>query len=86
MKKVQYKKSFEKQFKKLTEKQKQEFYKRLKILLESPRTPSLRYHSLKGKYTWFKSINISGDIRAVLKEQWDTLIIFYMIDTHSELY
>jgi mRNA-degrading endonuclease YafQ of YafQ-DinJ toxin-antitoxin module len=86
MKKIQYKKTFLKQFKKLKPEQKEQFFSRLDDFLQDPYIPYLRYHSLKWWYLWYKSINISGDLRALFKEEWDSLIIFFMIWTHSELY
>jgi len=86
MKQVQYKKLFQKQFKVLWSSQKEAFFQRLADFLDDPYLPYLHYHALKGKYQWYKSINISWDIRAIFKEEWDTLVIFYMIGTHSELY
>jgi len=86
MKQIDYKKKFQKQFQKLTESQKEYFFVRLKEFLTDSSLPHLRYHSLRWRFLWYKSINITWDIRAICKEEWDTLIIFYMIWTHSELY
>ncbi len=45
----------------------------------------LNNHSLHGKYGHMRSINITGDYRALYTKK-DSRIIFVAIGTHSELY
>ncbi len=86
MKQVEYKKTFQKQFKKLHPNQKEQFFQRLHSFLTDSNHSNLRIHALKWRYIWYKSMNISWDMRALFREEWDRLVIFYMIGTHSELY
>ena len=46
----------------------------------------LNNHSLTGKYTGCKSINITGDWRAIFEEINDNIIYFVELGTHSQLY
>lgn len=51
------------------------------------RAPMLRNHSLSGKYKGCRSINVSGDWRAIFREyKGGAVIYFEMLGTHSELY
>jgi len=45
----------------------------------------LRDHQLKGKYKQYRSINITGDYRALYLLRGDEAI-FDVVDTHSQLY
>ncbi len=41
---------------------------------------------MQGKFAGYWSININGNIRALYLIEADTIIIFALIGTHSELY
>jgi addiction module RelE/StbE family toxin len=56
-----------------------------KKFLVEPFHPSLRNHSLKDKYAGFRSIDVTGDWRALYREETKR-IIFVEIRTHKELY
>lgn len=84
--KIRFHKNFEKQYKKLKEAQKEKTQERLILFLENPYHPVLGNHPLKGKYTSYRSINITGDLRAVYKFINEQECIFVAIDTHSNLY
>jgi addiction module RelE/StbE family toxin len=79
-------KSFDKQYAKLNLKVKTSFKKRLEIFKANPFDISLRNHSLKGRYLGYRSIDVTGDVRALYTTQGDTIIIFGFIGTHSQLY
>lgn len=78
-------KNFEKHYKKLRVNEKQKFKERRDLFLQDEFNPILNNHSLKGKYLGHRSINVTGDLRAIYKRDKD-LIIFVSIDTHSNLY
>ena len=59
---------------------------RLGLFLQDATNPILRNHELKGKYKDYKSINVTGDVRALYKKNGDEIVIFAMIGTHSQLY
>ena len=84
--KVKFHKNFSKSFKKLPIKIKDQFNKRLKIFLENPSNLLLNNHALHGEWRSFRSINITGDFRAVYKQLDDYIVEFVVIDTHGNLY
>jgi addiction module RelE/StbE family toxin len=84
--KILFHKNFEKQYKKLTKREKEKVRERLGLFLENPFDPQLNNHPLKGKYVDYRSINITGDIRAVYKFIDKEECIFVVIGSHSNLY
>lgn len=84
--KLGFKKSFLKGVRKLNSKQQAQLKKRLDLFKFNPIDPSLKNHSLIGKYQHCSSINISGDIRAIYIIDENKNTIFIYIGTHSELY
>ena len=83
---IRFHKNFEKQYKKLRGGQKKRVQERLVLFLENPFDPVLGNHPLKGRYKGYRSINITGDLRAVYKFINEQECIFITIDTHSNLY
>ena len=85
--KIDYSKRFLKQLKKTPEKIRKSFKKRLKIFILDKRSAILNNHALKGKFRGFRSINVTGDWRAMFRElRGGEIIRFYSIGTHSQLY
>lgn len=78
-------KNFEKDYKRLRESEKQKFKERRDLFLEDEFHPILNNHQLKGKYLGHRSINITGDLRAIFKRD-KKYAIFVAIDSHSNLY
>lgn len=78
--------NFDKQFRKLPQKIKKQFSKRLEIFLIEPSNSQLNLHKLGGKYDELWSINITGDVRAILDRSFKNTILFVAIGHHSELY
>jgi addiction module RelE/StbE family toxin len=59
------------------------------LFLEDSAHSSLRDHSLRGEFSGYRSINITGDYRAIYRKRVEgkkEFITFYMIGTHKELY
>jgi len=83
---IQYLPRFKKQYRKLPAELQDQFAQRLYLFVEDPTNPKLRVHPLKGKFVGYWSMNINGDLRAIYFKQEDTIIIFALIGTHSELY
>lgn len=84
--KADFHKSFIKNFRLLPDSVQQEFYTRLKIFYQNPYATKLSNHPLKGKRLGYRSINISGDIRAIYKLISDDKAFFVEIGSHSQLY
>jgi len=78
--------AFKKQYKKLPSKFQLQFDKRLRLFIENPTDKRLRNHPLKGVYTGYWSMDVSGDLRALYIKDGDEIIIFALIGTHSQLY
>ncbi len=83
--KLTYSKEFIKQAEKLSPKLQAQLFARVSIFRNNPLHPSLRNHALKGKYASYRSINITGDYRALYLQKEDEAI-FDKIGTHSQLY
>ncbi len=83
---VLFSKTFTKSYKKLDEKIRIAFGKRLEIFLENEFDSVLRNHVLQGEYEGTRSISITGDFRAhyIILETKD--YYFVAIGSHSELY
>jgi addiction module RelE/StbE family toxin len=78
--------AFDKQYAKLNLKVKTSFKQRIETFKANPFDVGLRNHALKGKYLGYRSLDITGDVRALYTTQGDTIIIFGFIGTHSQLY
>ena len=82
---VTYKKKFIRQYEKLPEKIQKQFNERLGLMRKDIRHPLLRIHALRGDRRPYKSMNVTGDCRALFVIEEDE-VIFSEIGTHSELY
>ena len=82
---IDFHKYFMKQYKKLHQKMKDKFDERLKIFVQDSFAVELNNHELHGKYVGCRSINITGDLRAIYEVRKDG-VRFLEIDTHSHLY
>ncbi len=91
---VRYSKKFVKEYKKANSKIQAAFEMRQKLFMQDPLDPRLHNHSLKGRYVGTRSINITGDWRAVYAERFlrnsnssfSKVITFEALGTHSQLY
>lgn len=82
---IEYHKRFQKQYRKLPLKLQKKFVERLEVFMENPLAPELNNHPLNGEYAAYRSINITGDLRAIYQIS-DDKVQFLIIDTHSNLY
>ncbi len=82
---VIFHKEFRKQFKKLPQKVQKQFDVRFEIFMKDKTHPTLNNHSVDRRFTNCRSINVTGDYRAIFKEE-DDVAVFLLIGTHSELY
>ena len=79
-------KAFDKQYSKLSAKTKTIYKNRITIFKSNPFDFRLSNHALKGKYLGYRSIDITGDVRALYTVKGNLVIIFGLIGTHSQLY
>lgn len=81
---------FDKQLQKAPIGIKKAFRNRLLIFRNDQFHPLLHNHALMGNYHGFRSINISGDWRALYKEvlsdKEEIIVEFRLLGTHSQLY
>ncbi len=82
---VIFHKQFRKKLKKLPHKVQNQFYNRLEIFIKDQNHKTLNNHSVDKAFSDCRSISVTGDYRAIFKEQSKT-VIFITIGTHSELY
>lgn len=59
---------------------------RIILFTRDPYHPTLNNHALIGTWIGYRSINITGDYRAVYKLVEEDLAHFVDLDTHSNLY
>jgi addiction module RelE/StbE family toxin len=83
---IKYSKQFKKQFKKLKPKEQDQFWSRLEWFKDDIFDPRLGNHALKGKMMGLRSIDISGDLRALYEVIDDEVYLYQLIGTHSQLY
>jgi len=83
--KIVFHKKFNKKFEKLPQKTKEKFYEKLTLFEINQFDQGLNNHRVNYPYLGCRSINITGDIRALYEAIADTVTFIY-IGTHSELY
>ncbi|MBI5613636.1 type II toxin-antitoxin system mRNA interferase toxin, RelE/StbE family [Candidatus Gottesmanbacteria bacterium] len=83
---VHFNNSFKRRFKKTDKSIRNKFKERLQMFLENPHHPLLRNHELTGNFQGKRSINITGDWRAIYFEKEPGIVVFELIGTHSMLY
>lgn len=76
---------FDKKYVKLPRKLREKAKERMQLFSTDSFNPILDNHQLQGKWFGHRSINVTGDFRAVFKQMEDTAI-FVDIDTHHNLY
>ncbi len=86
---IKYTGRFKNQYHKADKQIKPAFAQTLELFLEDPEHPALRNHALTEKYTGYRSIDVTGDWRALFKETHSgeqKIITFHMLGTHPQLY
>lgn len=83
--KIDYSRSFKKDYKKLAFKLRNQFRERLILFRENQFNPLLNNHFVHYPYEGCQSINVSGDVRALFEINNDGAL-FIRIGSHSELY
>ncbi len=79
-------KNFIKSYRKFSNKLQKAVKEKLILFCSNPFLKDLNNHSLTGKYQGYRSINITGDYRAIYKEKTENYVIFVLLGTHSQLY
>lgn len=84
--KIRFHRKFEKQYKKTKKREQTRAKERLALFLKDEYNLILNNHPLRGKYKGYRSINITGNLRAVYRQKQPNEKLFVAIDTHSNLY
>lgn len=79
-------KRFDKQYRRLSLKIRSKVNDRLVLFAKHPFDPMLENHPLSGGYSGCRSINITGNLRAIYEEITPDMVRFLLIGTHHELY
>ncbi len=77
---------FRKKLEKLSKKDQVKVGNNLRIFTQDQNISILNNHALHGKYLGCRSINISGDLRAIYRMQNNNIAFFIDIDNHANLY
>ncbi len=87
---IRYSTTFKKQYKKAPKKIQEKVKERISLFIQDPANQTLNNHTLTGKFRGYRSINITGDWRAIysirldLKSKEDCY--FELVGSHSQLY
>ncbi|MFA5232344.1 MAG: type II toxin-antitoxin system mRNA interferase toxin, RelE/StbE family [Candidatus Paceibacterota bacterium] len=85
--KIVFAKRFQKQYRSVSKQIKEDFNGRLGIFMKNKHALVLNNHALKGRLKGYRSINVTGDWRAVFRESKDgNYTIFVLLGKHSDLY
>lgn len=85
--KIEYSKRFIKDFKRCPEYIKNKLKSRLEIFIQDQNDVILNNHLLLGELKGYRSINITGDWRAIFEDIDNGEIAYFVsIGTHSQLY
>ncbi len=82
---IKFSKEFRKKYQKTPHTVKHKLETRLAVFKVDPFDPVLNNHLLKGMFLGHRSINVTGDWRAIYRVE-DEKTIFVTIGTHSQLY
>jgi addiction module RelE/StbE family toxin len=87
---IKYSATFKKQYKKAPKKIQEKVKERISLFVQDPMNQMLNNHALIGKFQGYRSINITGDWRAIYSVRTDLKskqeYYFELVGTHSQLY
>lgn len=83
---VHFHRHFNKRFSKLPVKVQSQTIERVQLFSLDPFNELLRNHALTGRHTGLRSIDITGDFRAIYDPVSNDMALFVDIGTHSQLY
>ena len=87
---IKYSATFKKQYKKAPRKIQEKVKERISLFVQNPTNQLLNNHALTGKFQGYRSINITGDWRAIYSMRINLNskreYYFELVGTHSQLY
>ena len=78
--------NFDKQFAKLSQKQRKKVEASLILFMKNPHAAKLRRHALTGEYSGHYSISAGGDLRLHFRYLSNDAAIFTAVGSHAQLY
>jgi len=78
--------TFERQYKKLSDVLRDKIWERLALLLKEESNPLLSDHKLNPPWDGYRSINISGDYRLIYRELDEGVFYLRAVGTHHQLF
>ena len=84
--KILFHKKFYKDFDKIPRKIQSQFFDRVELFEIDPTHSSLNNQSIDAVYPGWRSINITGDYRALFDPKLHDVVLFMRIGTHAQLY
>ncbi len=78
--------NFDKQFAKLSKKQRKKVEASLALFMKNPHAAKLRCHALTGEYSGHYSISAGGDLRLHFRYLSNDAAIFTAVGSHAQLY
>ena len=84
--KIDYSKSFDRQFAKLSNQQKRLVIGTIELFIYDPFNDSLRNHPLKDKWINYRSITVDADLRLHYRVIKKNTTLFVAVGNHNELY
>ena len=81
-----YSADFKRRYKKLPTKLKNKVLERIEVFIADEFDEILGNHKLNGEYEGCRSIDITGDMRAIYYKIGESSYKFVAVGTHSELY
>jgi addiction module RelE/StbE family toxin len=83
---ILFHRDFRKSYKKLRQNERRKADDRIRLFETDMSHPLLNNHELHNPYEGCRSINVTGDIRAVYEQIGSDIMHFIALGTHSELY
>ena len=82
---IQFHSSFRKAFQKQSKQVQDAFEMRIELFMQDPYHSVLRNHAVGRAYPGCRSVNVTGDVRALYRVR-EGAVIFVLIGTHAQLY
>lgn len=84
---VKFTRKFKKLYEKAPLKIRKQFEERVGVFIVDKFHPMLNNHALGGRYSGYRSINVTGDWRAIFRYiEEGEIALFDLLGTHSQLY
>lgn len=85
--KIEFSRTFEKQYAKLRSQEKNKVDHVISSFQDNPYDPILKNHSLKGEMKGRRAIAAGGDLRLIFREyEKYTLVLFLEVGSHNQVY